>query len=84
MSKYYEILIKKSNQDLKFRLGIQTKLVLKNGTDFFSSLAEIIDRADKTWAQKMLLRIRDYLNLKKFPSSIYKLKLITCSKYNNE
>ena len=54
MSKYYEILIIESIQDLIFRLGIQTKLVLKNGTDLISSLAEIIDRADKTWAQKML------------------------------
>ena len=60
MSKYYEILIIKSNQDLKFRLGIQTKLLLKNGTQLFSSLAEIIDRADKNWAQKMLLQFRDY------------------------
>ena len=63
MSKYYEILIIEAIKDLKFRLGIQTKLLLKNGTQLFSSLAEIKDRAYKSWEQKMLLQIRDYFNL---------------------
>ena len=58
MSKYYEILIIKSNQDLKFRLGIQTKLLLKNGTQLFSSLAEIIDGADKKLGAKDVVTIQ--------------------------